>query len=565
LQLVGRSSTAVGSRWTAVFILVLLGFFGWRWTVGSRSGDLPPQPRVGPASDANGAGEEQRLRDAVAQRPADPGPHLALARHAMRQGRIAEAAWEYQDVAGTHPDAAAVQGELAAALGRLRLHGVAIRLLEEQMRRGSPAAEHRCELAELYLSTGSPERAAAVLTTSVDGGRAAPEAGLTLGRAYLALGRVAAARDAFRQYVRGAPGDPEGEFWLGRVAWVSGQATVARHFLQAIEITPTDPEPHRHLADTLAALGERAEAARRRGLYYSLSDQPARAILEYERLQAIDPGGIDAPLLISQSCVQMRQNERAVAVLEQALKRHPRNPVLSERLATLYVLLHSPKEAEATCREWLRGDPEAARARWVLGRAAYADHRIEEAARQYEEALTRAPGEAEFCFALGGALEQLAGADRRPRALALLGRAVELKPDVPEYRYRLGVAYQQRGEWEPARRELLATLDLDPSHAGAYNALTQVAQGVRQPHQVRLWAEAMRAVQERQREETSDRLEAGARPRDPAVWFALAQTLLRAGELEKAQGQLEQSLWLRPGWPEARRALARVAALRAVM
>src|SRR5262249_60812441 len=106
-----------------------------------------------------------------------------------------------------------------------------------------------------------------------------------------------------------------------------------------------------------------------------------------------------------------------------------------------------------------------------------------------------------------------------------------------------GVAYQQRGEWEPARRELLATLDLDSGHAGAYNALTQVAQGLRQPHLVRLWAQAMRAVQERQRAETSCRLAAGARPSDPAVWCALAQTLLRAGELEKAQAQLEQSLW----------------------
>jgi tetratricopeptide (TPR) repeat protein len=412
------------------------------------------------------------------------------------------------------------------------------------------------------VARGLWERAAAVAPKD-------PRFPYSLGLSYArdaAPGSVDRAGQAFDEALRRAPRYAPAYVQLGLLFQRHRRyRDAARHLLQAIEITPTDPEPHRHLADTLAALGERAEAVRRRGLYYSLSDQPARAILEYEQLQAIDPGGIDAPLLISQSCVQMRQNERAVAVLEQALKRQPRNPVLSERLATLYVLLHSPKEAEATCREWLRGDPEAARARWVLGRAAYADHRIEEAARQYEEALTRAPGEAEFCFALGGALEQLAGADRRPRALALLGRAVELKPDVPEYRYRLGVAYQQRGEWEPARRELLATLDLDPRHAGAYNALTQVAQGVRQPHQVRLWAEAMRAVQDRQREETSDRLDAGARPRDPAVWFALAQTLLRAGELEKAQGQLEQSLWLRPDWPEARRALARVAALRAVM
>src|SRR5213078_832448 len=103
-------------------------------------------------------------------------------------------------------------------------------------------------------------------------------------------------------------------------------------------------------------------------------------------------------------------------------------------------------------------------------------------------------------------------------------------------------------QWEAARREFLATLSLDPDRSAAYNGLTQVAQGLRRPHQVALWARAMRAVQARLRDEQRQRREAGEHPRDATRFYLLAQTLLRSGQLPAAQSQLEQALQLRPGW-----------------
>jgi tetratricopeptide (TPR) repeat protein len=261
----------------------------------------------------------------------------------------------------------------------------------------------------------------------------------------------------------------------------------------------------------------------------------------------------------------MQQHERAALRIERALRDHPRDPALMERLATLYILTHSRDEAEALCREWLRDQPEASTPLWLLGRVALGNHQVDTAIRQFEAALAREPDSAEYCQALGGALARKSESAARERSLALLRRAAALRPDQALYRYRLGAALQERGQWEEARRELLATLALDPANGPACNGLTQLAQGLVRPHQVALWAGVMRHLQDRRREEKARRREAGARPGDPAAFLALARTLLRGGQPEKAAGQLDQALRLRPGWAPARRLRARVAALRAVL
>jgi tetratricopeptide (TPR) repeat protein len=339
----------------------------------------------------------------------------------------------------------------------------------------------------------------------------------------------------------------------------------ARLLLRAIQAAPADPEPHRHLAAALSALGEAAEAHRHRGLYYSLGDRPAMALGEYEKLQAAHPDAIDAPLLISQSYIQMQQNERAAAVVKEAVARHPHQPELYESLASLYILTHSATEAAQICGAWLEAQPEAARPHWLLGQIALGNNQFAEAVRQFEAALARDPNNAEYTAALGGALARQPASDAPRRALAALCRAVELRPSVANYHYQAGLALQQLGDWEPARREFLATLSLDPTASGAYNALAQVAQALRRPHQVTFWAATIRTVQDRLREEKFQRRQAGQRPRDPVVYYTLAKTLLRDGQVAKAESQLEQAVALRPRWPEAQAELARVRRLLAVL
>src|SRR5439155_27324103 len=127
-------------------------------------------------------------------------------------------------------------------------------------------------------------------------------------------------------------------------------------------------------------------------------------------------------------------------------------------------------------------------------RVARGSHRMEEAVREFEAALARDPNNAEYAADLGGALARDPAEAPRQRALSLFRQAVRLSPREAEYHHQFGVLMQQPGQPEPARREFLATLSLDPDRASAYNNLTQVAQSLRRPRQVELWAAAMRAV-----------------------------------------------------------------------
>jgi tetratricopeptide (TPR) repeat protein len=621
-----------------VLALLFCGGVGWRMSAASRHGTAGSRIHAHESTAVPALPTaEQRLLEAVARRPMDPLAHLELARACAARREPAEAAWEYAEAASLEPKLVPAQVGLAESLPPLRLTGLALARLEEQEKLRPDAVELRLALAELYLRTGQPERAATLLEGGAKGGAGSPEALLTLGRAELALGRPGAARSAFATAVRRSPTRADGYFWLGRAAWMAhrvqearraweqgarlasddprfpcwlgvshstdpspasadraGRAfdealrrqpdyvpallqlgllfqrhgrprDAAREFLLAVDHSPSDPEPHQHLSVALLALGERAEAYRHQGLSYSLSERPTLALAAYERYRALAPHAIDGPLLISQSYAQMQQNERAAAVVERALREHPGEAALYERLGSLYVLTHSRNEAARVAEAWQRAEPRAGRPQWLLGRVEMANHRVGEAIRHFEAALAREPENADCAFALGDALVRQPDAASQGRGLALLEQAARRSPEDPEYHQRLGAALAQAGWWEEARRELLAALSLDPDRAAALNSLVQVAQGLRRPAQVALWAAAMRAAQTRLAEEKRLRREAGRNPFEPVGCLALARNLLRAGQPANAQAQIEQALRSAPWDPEARQLLARVEALQAAL
>lgn len=583
------------------------------------------------------AGLPWGCRPAGRDQAAQKAPEAALsAQELLAQRRGAEAAWEYQEELARRPGDALARVGLAAALGLLRLMELAIPLLEELLEAKAPPVDARRALAELYLVTGRPEKAKAVLESD-PAVRQSPPALLSLGRSCLAIPRPDEAREAFLAYRRLEPESAEADYWLGEAHWAAGLAEearrhwrqgaerapddprfplrlgesfrddpapgsdaraeaffrealrrapedaaalhqlgllylsrgrprdAARQLLLAIQSAPSNPEPHLSLAEALSALGETARAHRHRGLYYSLTDRPARAVAAYEALGRARPDSTDAPILISQAYVQMQQNERAAAVVSKALARAPDDPELLENLSALYLLTLSRNEAEATARKWLAVQPEAARPRWMLGRVALAMNRVEEAVRFFQEAHEREPEEPEYRAALGGALLRLATPEGRARGTALLRRAAAARPHSATYQLQLAAALRQAREWEAARQACLAALNTDPAEPAAYHGMVLVAQARKEWHQVRLWSQALRVVQDRARELQSQRRAAIARPRDAAVFYRLAQTLVRIGDLSGARWQLEEALALRPGWAEAEQLLARVRRLRAAL
>src|SRR5439155_239284 len=110
------------------------------------------------------------------------------------------------------------------------------------------------------------------------------------------------------------------------------------------------------------------------------------------------------------------------------------------------ILNHSRPPARRTCAAWLKIQPGAARAHWLLGRVAQADLKLPEAIKEFETAVAADPANTEYAAALAGALNDGGGtADLRreaafPTAQYHLERALELRPDYPEARTALAEA-----------------------------------------------------------------------------------------------------------------------------
>jgi tetratricopeptide (TPR) repeat protein len=483
-----------------------------------------------------------------------------------RPDRAVEVLTADRDGVRHSPEALLTLGHAQMATGRL---DEARRVFQEHRRVAPESGEGLYWQGRLAWIGGDAEAARRSWEAAARLAPDDPRFPLSLGMSYArdpAPGSVDRAGRAFDEALQRRPDYGPARVQLGLLFLRHGRAhEAARECLKAIDSAPTDPEPHLHLAAALDALGEKAEACRHRGLSFSLSDQQTSAIAEYRRLAALDPDGVDAPLLISQSHVQLQQNDRAAAVVAAALRRRPGDPALTERLATLYMLTHSRAEAEQLVRSWLQRQPDDARPHWLLGRVAYDNRQYDEAVREDEAALARDPTHPEYLVSLAEALARKPEAAAQQRALGLIQRAVEREGSRADLRLQFGTVLQRAGRSEDARLQFLAALSLDPDQSAAYNGLTQVAQALRRPDQVALWARATRASQERLRLEKSLRREAGQHPEEPALCFALARALLQSGELDRAQSQLEQALRLRPTQPEAQRLRAQVAALRAVL
>src|SRR5262249_36988690 len=149
---------------------------------------------------------------------------------------------------------------------------------------------------------------------------------------------------------------------------------------------------------------DRASALYQRGISYIASDEPHRALAEFQRMMAVAPDRVAGPLMTSVTEIQMEHLERAAAEAERGLARHPGDPRLMDRLATLYVLNRNRARAAELCNAWRKRDPNAAEPLRILGQVAREQQRLPDAARYGEQALAKAPDDASVCYELARTL-----------------------------------------------------------------------------------------------------------------------------------------------------------------
>src|SRR5207245_9651440 len=160
--------------------------------------------------------------------------------------------------------------------------------------------------------------------------------------------------------------------------------------------------------------------------------------------------------------LQASRQEEAVAVFREGLQRNPESADLHFNLGTAYDKMGRFDELVHEMEEAIRLDPKHADALNYLGYTyAERDMRLEEAVALIQRALAVKPQNGYYLDSLAWAYFKMG---RFQEALAEMKRAVEVVPDDPVFYEHLGEIYLNNNLLPDARNAWLRSLELEPNN-----------------------------------------------------------------------------------------------------
>jgi cytochrome c-type biogenesis protein CcmH/NrfG len=396
--------------------------------------------------------------------------------------------------------------------------------------------------------------------------RAAPDDPRPLyqfGLARLAQGGAAAESEKpggaiwlFRRVLQSHPGYGPALLQVGLWLMRHGQPGAAALSLErAVAAQAGGDETRLLLAAALEAAGRKLEAAHHRGLYFEATQQPDRALREYQRMATLEPARKDVPLLLSAVYTHREMKAQAAEAARRGLEQHPEDPQLLARRAMLLMMTDDRAGATRLCRAWLERQPDAAEPYYLLGRMEREALRPAEAVRLMELAMARDPQNASYCLETALALNAAPTPANQRRATALLRRAIALNPHAPDPHLRLGELLERQDDPDGALQEYQRSADEDPTARYGIYSLSQLCPRLGKGGRAAFYAEIVRLL--REREDVVRPLERRVyrAPGDVEAHARLSGLLLESGDLQQARYQLEQTVALRPDRQKEKRRL----------
>src|SRR6202050_3025051 len=234
----------------------------------------------------------------------------------------------------------------------------------------------------------------------------------------------------FKQVTELDPSFADGFISLGQAYMESGDyGSAIAPLKHALELTPDSLPAHQLIGYALLSQGYASEAIPH------LQRSPDKTALGIAQIQT-------------------GQLPEAVANLQTALAAHPNDPDLLYYLGRASGLL-----AKQSVDTLLAAYPDSARAHQAMAENYYVLRRMQDAEKEYQEALRLRPALPEAHLALG---EVYAGAFQWPKAEEEFRIQVKLQPGNAEAAYRLGDALLEQGKAHEARAELVRADRLMP-------------------------------------------------------------------------------------------------------
>lgn len=234
----------------------------------------------------------------------------------------------------------------------------------------------------------------------------------------------------FKQVTEIDPEFPDGFIGLGQAYMDSGDyGSAIPPLKQALKLSPDSLPAHQLLGYSLLSEGYASEAIPHLQLL------PDKTTLGIAQMQA-------------------GQLPEAVTNLQTALAAHPNDPDILYYLGRASGLL-----AKQSIGTLLAAYPDSARAHQAMAENYFVLRRMQDAEKEYKEALQLRPGLPEAHLALG---EVYAGGFQWPQAEEQFRIQVKLQPGNAEAAYRLGQALLEQGKAHEARAELIRADRLMP-------------------------------------------------------------------------------------------------------
>ena len=409
------------------------------------------------------------------------------------------------------------------------------------------------------------------LRAAVESDRRNAEAWGRFAMACEANGFVGAARDGYATAARLAPEEPR---WTYRLALVSARLGDHDRALAALERT-NEMAP------------QYVPAWCRRGLWLLDRGDTAGAEAAFQKALAIDTAALPASTGMARVYLARREDQRAVATLEQVLGKHPGDRYALQLLGTAYRRLGRMDEAEFALAVGAGGEPvvndpwsaeigeyrrgfatelKAATAEAMAGRFDRALPLFEELRRQNPSDVSLANHTADVLIAAG-----------KPReAIALLESMVGARRDNADTHLALASAYLTTGDAARAGTHADRAIELQASGARALEIKGMIAwrsgrrreaaalfeQGLaRDPRHARLlsWIGLIELEEKRPRDATMAFVQVLKRdPMQPDALAGLALAQLALGDREQAALALRRAEQVAPDHPRVREARARL-------
>jgi tetratricopeptide (TPR) repeat protein len=312
--------------------------------------------------------------------------------------------------------------------------------------------------------------------------------------------------------------------------------------------------------------------------YFFEVKQNVKAAEIWERCIALAPAYAGPRVGLASAAMELGDDERALAILEDALSAGCRTADLFYQLGAVLERIGRLEQAEAALREGVGSFPDHVDLWGSLGQVQLQRGNLREAQASLEEAIRRRPDDSEAHFALISVFARLGEVDRSEEHRR---RFDELKAETPLAKHRfqevydavlrhivfrtlanVGSEYQRQGDLETAERLYLRSLELNPRAAdpcrwlaGLYHSQGRIgdAQVVQQrlvalePDHVENYLNlASLSLQLGRLAEAEAVLVDAARvaPHSPAPYAALGRLYLQQGRNQEAQAFAEKAAQL---------------------